>query len=62
MKTAKKFDCVQFKDRLQARQAERLAGLTGAQARQRIRRELATSQSPVAKLWRSLGKHPAKSR
>ena len=62
MKTAKKFDCVQFKDRLQSRQAQRLSGLTEEQARQRIRRELAASQSPVAKLWRSLGKRPAKTR
>ena len=62
MKSAKKFDCVQFKDRLQARQAKRLSGLTQEQAREHIRRELATSQSPVAKIWRSLGRHTAKTK
>jgi hypothetical protein len=66
MKKAKAFDCVQYKDELQARLRLEYAGLTDEQVRRRIRRKLATSQGPIAKLWRTLearsktkGKPPA---
>lgn len=54
MKTAKRFDCVALKDRLQAEQAREWRGLTDEQIRRRIRRRLARSKSPVARLWRYL--------
>jgi len=54
MKKGKDFDCVKFKDELQARLVREYQGLTDEQIRQRRARKLATSQSPVAKLWRKL--------
>jgi hypothetical protein len=54
MKKAKTFDCVRYKDELQARLRREYAGLTDEQVRRRIRRKLATSQGPIAKLWRTL--------
>ena len=54
MKTAKRFDCVKMKNDIQARLAEEYRGLTDEQIRERIRRKLARSKSPVARLWRSL--------
>jgi hypothetical protein len=53
-KADKAFDCVRYKDELQARLRREYAGLTDEQVRQRIRRKLATSQSSIAKLWRTL--------
>jgi hypothetical protein len=54
MKKAKKFDCVQFKEELQARLMREYEGLTEEQIRRRTARKLATSQAPIAKLWRKL--------
>jgi len=54
MKTAKQFDCVAMKDRIQAEQAERHRQLADDQVRRRTRRELDRSKSPVGKLWRAL--------
>jgi hypothetical protein len=54
MKKAKKFDCVRCKDEIQAKLTRQWRGLTDAQIRRRIRRKLATSQAPIAKLWRKL--------
>jgi hypothetical protein len=54
MKKAKEFDCVRFKDELQARLMREYKGLTDEQIRRRRARKLATSQSPIAKLWRKL--------
>lgn len=54
MKKAKEFDCVRFKDELQARLMREYKGLTEEQIRRRTARKLATSHSPIAKLWRAL--------
>ena len=54
MKKAKEFDCVRYKDELQARLMRKYKGLTDEQIRKRTARKLATSQSPIAKLWRKL--------
>ena len=60
MKTAKRFDCVAMKDRIQAEQARDYRGLTDEQIRRRIRRALARSKSPLGRLWRSLEARPAR--
>jgi hypothetical protein len=54
MKKAKEFDCVRMKDEIQARLARQWRGLTDEEIRERIRRKLATSKSPIAQLWRKL--------
>lgn len=54
MKKAKEFDCVEMKDRIQERMLRRQAGMTDQECREDIRRILATSDSPVAKMWRSM--------
>jgi hypothetical protein len=54
MKKAKEFDCVRYKDELQARLRREYKGLTDEQIRRRRARKLATSRSPIAKLWRKL--------
>ena len=54
MKKPKEFDCVRFKDELQARLMREYKGLTDEQIRRRRARKLATSQTPIAKLWRKL--------
>jgi hypothetical protein len=54
MKKAKAFDCVRLKDEIQARLTRQWRGLTDEQIRERIRRKLATSNSPIAQLWRKL--------
>ena len=54
MKKAKEFDCVRMKDEIQARLTRQWRGLTDEEIRERIRRKLATSRSPIAKLWRKL--------
>jgi hypothetical protein len=54
MKKAKAFDCVRLKDEIQARLMREWRGLTDEEIRERIRRRLAQSQSPIAKLWRAV--------
>jgi hypothetical protein len=54
MKKTKEFDCVRVKDEIQARLTRQWRGLTDEEIRERIRRKLATSRSPIAKLWRKL--------
>ena len=54
MKKAKAFDCVRMKDEIQARLLREHKGLTDEQVRRRRARKLATSESPIAKLWREL--------
>ncbi len=54
MKTAKRFDCVVLKNRIQTEQAREWRALTDKQIRQRIRRRLAKSKSPIGRLWRAL--------
>jgi hypothetical protein len=54
MKKPKEFDCVRMKDEIQARLMREYKGLTDEQIRRRRARKLATSKSPIAKLWRKL--------
>jgi len=54
MKKAREFDCVRLKDEIQARLTRQWRGLTDEEIRERIRRKLATSKSPIAQLWRKL--------
>jgi hypothetical protein len=60
MKKAKEFDCVRFKEELQARLMREYKGLTEEQIRRRTARKLATSKSPIAQLWRKLQARDAK--
>jgi hypothetical protein len=55
MKKAKAFDCVRMKDEIQAKLLREWRGLTDEEIQRRSARKLATSQSPIAKLWRELG-------
>ena len=54
MKEQKEFDCVRLKDEIQAKLTREWRGLTDEEVRVRIRQKLATSKSPIAKLWRKL--------
>jgi hypothetical protein len=54
MAKPKEFDCVKFKDELQARLMREYKGLTEEQIRLRTAHKLATSKAPIAKLWRKL--------
>jgi len=58
MKT-KKFDCVRMKNEIQAKLLRQYAGLSDEQRAALIERELAVSDSPVAKLWRRLTEAPS---
>jgi hypothetical protein len=63
MTKAKTFDCVRMKDEIQARLLREWRGLTDEEIQRRSARKLATSQNPIAKLWRELearDKKPAK--
>jgi hypothetical protein len=52
MKKAKRFDCVQMKNDIQAAMLRKYRGMTDDEIQADIERQLATSDSPVAKLWR----------
>jgi hypothetical protein len=54
MERTKAFDCVEFKDSLQARLTKDYSGLSDEQIRKRIEEKLASSPHPVARLWRRL--------
>jgi hypothetical protein len=56
MRTAKRFDSVAAKDRIQARLAREFRGCTDDEVRRRIGRLLARSENPIGRLWRSLEK------
>ncbi len=62
MKTGRKFDCVKVKDEIQAKLADEYDGLSSEEIRERTQRKLAASDSPVAKLWRSLARPGVKNR
>ena len=55
MKTTKKFDCVRMKDAIQAKMRKEHQGLNDEQIAARLRRKLARSNRPIAKLWRAIG-------
>jgi type VI protein secretion system component VasK len=62
MKKAKRFDCVQMKNDIQAGMRHKYRGMTDAEIQADIEQQLATSDSPVAKLWRQVAREtePAK--
>lgn len=47
-----KFDCIEMKDEIQAKLRKEWESLTDKEIRDRIRRNLETSQSPIARWWR----------
>ena len=59
MKTEKTFDCVKMKNEIQDALYRERKGMSGAQVRRAIQRNLATSSAPVARLWRRLNKEQA---
>jgi len=54
MKRRKAFDCVQMKDEIQARLRAEWQGLTEDEIRARVREHLETSDSSIAKWWRTV--------
>ena len=52
MKIARKFDCVEMKNRIQRELLEEEARIGEEEVRRRRREWLATSDSPLARLWR----------
>ena len=54
MSKAKDFDCVEMKNAIQQELLKQRAGLSDEEVRVRIRHELETSQSPIARWWRSI--------
>ncbi len=56
MGTAKKFDCVKIKDEIQARLEAEYNGLSGEETRKRTQQKLAASDTPIARVRRSLAK------
>lgn len=61
MKANKDFDCVQMKNEIQAELQKDWEGLSNAEIRSQIRRNLEQSQSPIGKLWHKLEKKSASS-
>ncbi len=59
MKIAKELDSVKLKDQIQAALMKEYDGLRPEEIRERRHRKLATSNSPIAKLWRSPTSPPA---
>lgn len=55
MRKKKSFDCVQMKNRIQARHRREYSGLKTEEVRRRIKKRLATSNDPVARKWRAIG-------
>jgi|GEM_PF-1549998 len=54
MKTPKHFDCVQMKNDIQEKLQARRGGMTEAQRMADTDRQLDSSDSPMAKLWRDI--------
>jgi len=54
MKTARSLDCVRMKNEIQARLRRERGGMTDEAVARAIRRKLATSKTPIGRLWRSL--------
>jgi len=54
MNRSKTFDCVQMKDEIQARLRAEWQGLTEEEIRAKVPEHLETSDSSIAKWWRSV--------
>jgi len=61
MKTKKDFDCVEMKDDIQRRLYEQRKNMTSQEEVEAIRKNLRTSQSPIAKLWRRIERRQTRS-
>lgn len=55
-KPKKEFDCVEMKNNIQRLLRERYKGMSAEQIREHVQRELETSQTPIAKWWRSMNR------
>lgn len=53
----KSFDCVEMKNRIQQELREQRAGMTDEEIEVQMERELRTSSSPIAQLWRRIEKN-----
>ena len=61
MALPKDFDCVKMKDEIQRKLRERWKNLSEGEIREQMRRDLETSQSPIAQWWRRVrDQHAAK--
>ena len=60
MKKPEDFDCVKVKQQIQERLRDKWEGLDMDGIRRRIEKDLSTSDSPLARWWRSL--RPSESR
>lgn len=56
MKVAKTFDCLGMKREIQAKLHKKWAGLTTEEIQAAIAKDLATSQTDLAKWWRRMKK------
>ena len=54
MKKGKSFDCVEMKNEIQAKLRKECEGLSESEIARRRQQWLETSDSPVAKWWRSM--------
>jgi hypothetical protein len=56
MKATKTFDCLAMKQAIQAKLQKKWANLTTGEIQAALKRDLATSQSDLAKWWRKMEK------
>ena len=61
MRTAKTFDCVEMKRRIQAERANEYAGLDDKEIAWRIQDSLDNSDHPIAKWYRRIVAHETRS-
>lgn len=54
MRKTKAFDCVAMKDEIQRKLREQHQGMTDAEVRDRFLRKLETSDSSIARWWRTV--------
>ena len=60
IKPAKRLDCVALKNEIQAALLRERQGMTDEEVARQIHRKLATSKTPIGKLWRSLERRRAR--
>jgi hypothetical protein len=54
MNDKKEIDCIRLKDEIQAQLRKNWEGLSDAEIRERINRDLDTSEEPIAVWWRRI--------
>ena len=62
MKMNKDFDCVEMKNEIQARLLKEWEGMSSSEISTSVNNQLASSSSPIAKLWCRIKKHNQGSR